>query len=112
MSTAQYLLCFVVILKMLFADVLYVATGVGGYWWPIYSKAVFMDVAFWKFSNNPPNSTSVADAITFLIIMHSTCTGPFLGGLDFIGVLDFVPRKNYPAALFHSFDSKMLDASE
>ena len=40
-----------------------------------------MDVAFWQLSNNPPNYDSVADAMTFLIMMHSTCTGSFYGSL-------------------------------
>ena len=64
-------------MTMLFAAVLSVATGVGGCWWPISSRAVLMDVAFWQFSNNPPNSDYVADAVTFLIVLHSTCTGSF-----------------------------------
>ena len=78
---------------MLFAVVFSVSTGVGGCWWPIYVRAVLIDVAFRKFSNNPPNSDSVADATTFLIMLHSTCTGPFSGGISCIGVLDFGPRK-------------------
>ena len=53
-----------------------------------------MDVAFWQFSNNFPNYASVDEAITFLIMLHSTCTGEFWGGIDCIGVLDFGPRKN------------------
>ena len=48
---------------MLFTAVLYVATGVGGYEWPIYARAFCMDVAFWQFSNNLPNYSSMADAI-------------------------------------------------
>ena len=84
---------FAVILKILFAAVLSVATGVGGCEWPIYSGTVLMDVAFWQFSNNPPNSDSMADAMTFLIMLHYTCTGPFYGGIYCIGVLDFGPRK-------------------
>ena len=87
---------------MLFGDVFFVATGVGGFWCPIYARVVIMDVAFWKFSNNPTNSASVDDAITFLIILHSTCTGPFLGGIDFIGVLDFGLSKKYPHALLRA----------
>ena len=52
-----------------------------------------MDVSVWQFSNCPPNSDSVADAMTFLIMLHSTCTGPFSGGIACIRVFDFVPRK-------------------
>ena len=55
--------------------------------------AVFIDVVLWHFSNNPPNYASVYDAITFLIIMHSTFTGPFSGRIACIGVLGFGPRK-------------------
>ena len=69
--------CFAVPLTMLFAAVLSVATVVGGCEWPIYGRAVLVDVAFWYFSINPSNSSSVADAMTFLIIFYSTCTGPF-----------------------------------
>ena len=30
----------------------------------------------------------------FLIMLHYICTGPFYGGISWIGVLEFVPRKN------------------
>ena len=99
MSMAQDIFCFSVPLMMLFASVLYVATDVGGCWSPISARAVRMDVNFWKFSDNPPNSASVDDAITLLIILQYTCTGPFSGGIDCIGVLDFGPRKKYPPDL-------------
>ena len=64
----------------------------GGFWLTIYARAVLVAVAFWKFSNNPPNSASVADAMTFIIVLHSTFTVPFSKGIYFIGVLDFGPR--------------------
>ena len=57
-----------------FVAVLSVATGVGGRECSIYARAVRMDVAFWKFSNNPPNSASMADAMAFIVILHYTCT--------------------------------------
>ena len=38
--------CFDVPFTMLFSAVLSVATGVGGYEWPISARSVFMDVAF------------------------------------------------------------------
>ena len=88
---------------MLPAAVLYVSTCVGGCWWPISDKAVLMDVSFQKFSNNPPNYAPVADSITFIIMLHSTCTETFLGGIDYIVVLDVGPRKKHPPALV--FDS-------
>ena len=60
-----------------------------------------MDVPFWKFSTNPPNSASVAGVIKFLVILYSTFTGPFSGGIAVIGVLflDLGPRKKCPPAL-------------
>ena len=57
---------------ILFASVLSFATGVGGYEWPVSDREVRMDVTFWQFLNNPPNSAFVDDAITFLIMLHST----------------------------------------
>ena len=79
---------------MLSAAMMYVSTIIGGYVWTIYAREVHMDVAFWNFSNSPNNSASVADAMMFFMILHSTCTGTFSGGIDIIGVLllDFGPR--------------------
>ena len=65
-----------VIFTMLFAAVFSVSTGAGGCGCPISDREVRMDVAFWKFSNNPPNYASVADAIIFIMILNSTFTGP------------------------------------
>ena len=70
---ARDIFCFSIPLTIVFSAVFYFAIGVGGCWWPIYARAVLMDVDIWKFSNNPPNYASVADAITFLI-MH-WCVG-------------------------------------
>ena len=64
--------CFAVTLKMLFAAILSVATNVGGCGWKISARAVHMDVFFWNFSENPPNHAFMADAMTFLSILHST----------------------------------------
>ena len=47
------------------------------------------------------------DAKTFVIMMHSTCNVPFLGGIDCISVLDFGPRKKYPPALLSASGSEM-----
>ena len=99
MSMDQVLCYLLIPLATIFADVLFVATDVGGCWWPISAGAVLMAIDFCKFSNNPPNYASVADAIKFRIMLHYTCTGTFLGGIDFIGVSDFVPKKKYPPAL-------------
>ena len=79
---------------MLFPGVLSVATVVGGCWWPISARSVLMDVDFRQFSNNPPNYASVSDDMIFIIMVYSTCTGPFSGGVDCIVVLDFGPRVN------------------
>ena len=70
---------FAVTFTMVFAAVSSVSTGVGGCEWPISARALQMDVAFWQFSNNFPNSASIADAVTYFMIMHSTCTGQFYG---------------------------------
>ena len=87
---------FLVIFIVIFAAVLSIATGVGGCEWRIYDRAARMDVAFWYFSNNPPNSASVADSVTFLVILYYTCTSPFSRGIAVIGALDFGPRKKIP----------------
>ena len=87
MYIALDIFCFSVPFMIPFAAVLSVATGVGGCGWPISARAVRMSVAFCKFSESPPNSASVAYCMTFLRILHYTCTGPFLGGIDVIGVL-------------------------
>ena len=88
--------CFAVPFTTLFSSAWSVATGIGGCWWNIYAREVHMDVAFWQFSNNLPNSSSVVDAMTFLIRMNSACTGPFSGYIDSLGVLymDLSPREN------------------
>ena len=57
---------------MLFADVLIIATGVGGWECTISARYVCMGAAFWQFSNNPPNYDTVDDVITFLIMLPST----------------------------------------
>ena len=81
MYVALNLLCFDVPFTMMFADLFFVYAGVGGCEWPISDRAVQMDVAFWQFSNNPPNYASVSDAMKFIIMLHSTCNVPFSGSL-------------------------------
>ena len=95
--------------KTLFSVVLSVATGVGDCRWLISSREICMDVDPWMFSNNPPNSASVADVMTFLMILNSTCTGPFYGGISVIGVLllYFGPRKQFPPGLLCASGSEM-----
>ena len=92
---------------MMFVSVLYVYTGVGGCEWPISSRSVRMYVAFWQFSNNPPNFASADYAMRFITILNYICTGPFFRGIAFIGVLDFGPRKKYPPALLPASGSEM-----
>ena len=104
--------CFALLLTMMLAAILSVAASAGGCWWPISARAVLMDVAFWKFPNKPPNYAYMSDVITFLIMLHSTCTGPFYGGINFINVLDSGPRKKYLPALPCASCSNMYDASE
>ena len=102
MSIALDLFCFAVPLTMLFSAEFSVSTGVGGCWWPISIRDVTVDVDFWQFSNNPPNSASVDDATAFLMMLHSTCTGQFLGGVAYFVVLDFGSRGGDPLDLLRS----------
>ena len=80
---------------VIFTAVLSVSTEVGGCRWPISARAVYVDVAFCQFSSNLSNYDSVADAMDFLIILHSTCTSLFSGGVAIFGVLliGFGPSK-------------------
>ena len=71
-----------------------------------------MYVAFWKFSNNPPSSDSVADSMMFIIILNSTGTSPFPGGIYVICVLDFGPREEYPPDMMCASCPEISDASE
>ena len=97
---SRFFICFSVPLTILFEAVLSVATGVGGCGWPNFDRAALMDVAFWQFINNFPDFDSMADTMKFLIMLHSTCTRPFWGGIVCICVLDFGPRIKYPPVLF------------
>ena len=107
MSIALNLFYFAVPLMMFFSVVLSVSTGVGGCWWPIYARSVLMDVAFCQYSISPPNYASVANSITFLIMLHYKCTGPNTGGIVCIGVWYFFPREKYPPALLRASGSDM-----
>ena len=104
--------CFSVPLMILFASEFYVATDVGVFEWPIYVRAILMDTAFYKCPNKPPNFDSVRDYIPYLIIFHSTCTGPFSMGIACIGVLNFGPSKKYPPDLLCASGSEMWNASK
>ena len=63
-------------------------------------------------SDNSPNCASVADAMTFLIMIHYICTGPFSEVISCIGVLDFVLRKKSSPALIHASGYDLYDASK
>ena len=104
MSVALVLFSFAVPFTVLFSTVFSVYVGVGGCGWTISARAVRVDVLFWKFSKNTPNSASVVDAMKFLIIIYSTCAGPFSGGIAVIGVLllYFGTRVKYPPTLLHA----------
>ena len=104
---AQDLFNFFVPLKMLLAAVLSIFAGIGGCWWNVSARADLMAVVFWQFSDHPPNYASVYDAITFLIMLHSTCTGPFGRGIDCTSFLDFIHRKKYPPALLRASGSEI-----
>ena len=101
------LCCFDVTLVLISVDVLSAVTGVGGCECPIYARDVCMDVAFWQFSNNNPNSASLEDAMKIFIMLHSTCTGPFYRGISCICVLDFGTRKKYPPSLLRAYGSEI-----
>ena len=87
---------------ILFAALLYVVTVVGGFGSPICARSILMDVSSWQFSNNPPNSASVANAMKCIIILNSTCTGTFTGVIACIFVLEFVHSKKYPPVLLRA----------
>ena len=84
-----------------------VAIGVAACGWIISDRAVIIDITFRQFSNSPPNSPSMADTMTFIIMMDSTCTDMFSVGITFIGVLDFGPSKKYTPDLLRASGSDM-----
>ena len=71
---------------MLCVAKLSVATTVGGCGWPVSDRAVHMEVNFGKFSNSPPNSASMIEAMTLRMMIYSTCMGPFSWRIFKIGV--------------------------
>ena len=93
MSIDLDIFCFSFTFMMLFSTVFSIAIGVVGCECPVSDRDVRVDVYFCQFSNNPPNSASVVDAMIFLTMLNSTCTGPFSGVIDFISVPNFIPRK-------------------
>ena len=102
MSIDLDLFCFPVPLMILFAAVLSVSTGVYGCGWQNFDRSVLMDVDFWHFLKNTFNSASVADAITVINMLNSTCTVLFHRGIDCISLFGFFARKHYPPTLLHA----------
>ena len=87
---------------MMFDSVLSIVTGVGGCEWDISDRVFRMGVAFWEFLNYPPPySSSMFDAITFIILFHSICPSTFYWDICFICMLDFGPREKYPPDMLH-----------
>ena len=54
--------------------------GVGGWGCPISSNVVRNITASLPLTKSPPISASAADAITFFMMEHTACSGPFGGG--------------------------------
>ena len=71
-----------------------------------------MDFHFWQFSNNSPNYNYVANAITFLVMLHYTCTGQFFGGIACISVLGFGHNQKCPPDLLRASGYDVYYASK
>ena len=70
------------------AHALSVLTGVGGCGWPSSSRVRRVEAPSWVFMNRAPVSASVADAMTFGMILLRTRIGPlYFGGLCWIRTL-------------------------
>ena len=74
-------------------------------WVDHFCQGVTYECCLFEFSNDPTNSDSVADSITFLIILHSTCTGPFSW---FIAIIDMLLLDFWPSKNIHLFCSMPL----
>ena len=81
---------------MIFDAVLYITLELVVVYGPFLLGKSLLMLTFWHFSNNLPNSASVAYVVTLIMIIHITSMGPFSGGISVIGVLflDFGMRKN------------------
>ena len=106
MSTTLDIFCFDIPFTVLFSAVLSFDTDVCNCERTISDRALCMDVYFWKFSNNPPNSDSVIDAVVFIMILHSTYTGPFSGKFLLLVCWIFSGEK-YPPDLLRASGYKM-----
>ena len=60
---------------------------VGGWGYSISSKAVFMGAHFLLFWKSLPILDSIADAKTFFVMAHLTCTALWMGGMFWVGGL-------------------------
>ena len=68
-----------------------------GWMWPSSVRVARMGQARWTAIKIPPVSASAAEDITFLIVLHMTCSGEFLGWRGFL--VGSFPRTNQAAAL-------------
>ena len=82
----MYIFCLAILFAILLSAKFSVSAGVGVCRWTIYDRSVRIEVYFWRFLNNPPNSDSVAEAMTLRMMLHSTCMGPFYWGIAYIRV--------------------------
>ena len=57
-----------------------VTTGVGGCWWPIYSREILGVAPHCQLTNIAPSSASIALDSTFFIVVYSTWMFPMSGG--------------------------------
>jgi hypothetical protein len=73
-------LCFTVSLAIPAAHALLVWIGVWACGWPIYINAVRSGIPLRALWNNAASSASVAEAMTFRIMLLMVCTAPLCGG--------------------------------
>ena len=79
----------------LYAVVLYVCIGVGGFVCPIFSSACLAGMASLQLMKRAPSSASSADDMTALMILVVVNTAPLLGG----NAMFFYMKKCPPALL-------------
>ena len=75
-----------------------------GWGWPSSSRVTRMGQARWAARKRPPVSASAAEAMTFLIVLHMTCTGEFVMGVGV--VVGSLPRIYHAAARERAFSSR------
>ena len=80
MSIDLDLRCLIILLAIPDAVELSVFIGVGSWGYLNSPNVVLKITASCPFTNTPPISASIADAITFFMIEHTACRDPFGGG--------------------------------